>query len=316
MKKVVVLGSTGSLGIQALEILKKHTDKFQVIGLSAHKNKALLKKQSKQFKIFKTATTPNAINALAKLKDADLVLNLISGLAGLAPSFAALKAKKTLLLANKETVVAEGFKLKKYLKQIVPLDSEHSAIFEILRAHPKQKIEKIYLPCSGGPLWNFTEKQLRKVTLAQVLNHPKWKMGKKISVESATLINKGFEIIEAHHLFNVPIANIIPFYHPEAKIHGLVKFRNHPLPIAYVSKPDMREHIENALLFPDNSKKIHALHFFPKKLHHKYLKGIEIVLANFQKNPNRMKKFLQIEEKAIRKFLTKKISFSKLTKFS
>ncbi|MFA5821341.1 MAG: 1-deoxy-D-xylulose-5-phosphate reductoisomerase [Candidatus Gracilibacteria bacterium] len=304
MKKVVVLGSTGSLGVQALEILKKHADKFQIIGLSAHKNASLLKKQAKQFKVSKTATTTFAILSLAKLKDADLILNLISGLAGLRPSLAALKAKKTLLLANKETVVAAGPQLKKHLKQIIPLDSEHNAIFEILRANPKEKIEKIYLPCSGGPLWNFTEKQLQKVTPAQVLNHPRWKMGKKISVESATLINKGLEIIEAHYLFNVPIANIVPFYHPEAKIHGMIKFKNHPEPIAYVSKPDMKEHIENALLFPDNSKKIHALHFFPKKLHHKHLKGIDIVLANFHKNPKQMKKFLLAEEKAIQKFLS------------
>ncbi len=304
MKSVVVLGSTGSLGVQALEILKKHADKFQIIGLSAHKNASLLKKQAKQFNVSKTATTPGAINALAKLKNADIVLNLISGLAGLAPSLAALKAKKTLLLANKETVVAEGQKLKKYLKQIVPIDSEHNAIFEILRAYPKNKIEKIYLPCSGGPLWNFTEKQLKKVTLSQVLDHPKWKMGKKISVESATLINKGLEIIEAHYLFNVPIKNITPFYHPQAKIHGMVKFKNQPLPLAYVSKPDMREHIENALLFPDNSKKIHPLHFFPKPLRHKHLKGIEIVLAN----SGNMKKFLIAEEKIIKKFLDHRIN--------
>ncbi|MFA5948400.1 MAG: hypothetical protein WC806_05560 [Candidatus Gracilibacteria bacterium] len=252
MKKIIILGSTGNLGQKALNILKKYKKEFKIIGLSAYQNEGLLKKQAKEFKVnndsvilVKKDGEKKLIN-LVKTKEADVIINFLSGISGILPTMLALKNKKIVILANKEAIVAKGYEMKKYLHQIIPVDSEHNAIFEILKTHPKGKIKNIYLPCSGGPLYEKTKKELSTVSLKQVLSHPKWKMGKKISVESATLINKGFEIIEAHYLFNIPLKNIKVFLHKEAQIHGIVEFVDGKI-LAYISEPNMAIHIENAI---------------------------------------------------------------------
>lgn len=323
--KVVILGSTGSLGAQSLEVLRKYKNHFKIIGLSAYKNAKLLSQQAKKWHISKNTTILAENNSkklyqLAKLKKADIVVNVISGIGGIEPSKIALKAGKTLLLGNKESMVAEGKNLQKFSNQIIPLDSEHNAIFEILRKFPDKKIKKITIPCSGGPFWNKSKKELEKVTIKDVMSHPRWKMGPKICVESATLLNKGLEIIEAHFLFRLPLSKIETVIHPECRVHGMVEFTDGS-EYAYISPPDMKEHIENALSYAGNlsplKRQIRTLkprEFTFQNPNHKDLKGIEVVLKAFKKNPRAMKKILTKEEKIINLFLNHKVQFLEIFK--
>lgn len=331
MKKIVILGSTGSLGTQTLEVLEKYRKDFKIVGLSANKNAELLKKQTKEFNIKKTAlvSKEGSKKMLSLIQDADIIVNVLSGIAGITPSIEALKKGKILLLGNKESLVAEGEKIMRIVKKhphsktaLIPLDSEHNAIYEIFQKFPEEKFEKIILPCSGGPFYGKSKKKLEKITPTQAFSHPRWKMGTKISLESATLINKGLEIIEAHYLFNIPLSKIEVRIHPKCQIHGAVKFKNRRIGIiGYLSKPDMREHIENALL--------RALDKIPKRkiceiktpilrtLHpvkKTPLKGIDLVLAAFKKNPKAMKNFLKTEEKTLKKFTEGKIEFPEIFK--
>ncbi|MCX6734729.1 MAG: 1-deoxy-D-xylulose-5-phosphate reductoisomerase [Candidatus Peregrinibacteria bacterium] len=325
MQNVVILGSTGSLGVQALEVLEKYKKHFRVIGLSANVNKTLLGKQAKKWKVkdsvLASESTPSALINLSTLEKADIIINVLSGIAGINPSLSALKAGKILLLGNKESLIAEGKKIMKLAAhspaQLLPLDSEHNAIFEILQKFPQKKIEKIILSCSGGPFYKKTKAQLKSITVADALAHPRWDMGPKISIESATLINKGLELIEAHFLFNFPLSKISAIYHPKSQIHGAVKFKGEKFLTAYVSNPDMREHIENALLraaklqsLPKTFKKISESSL--SKISTKTLAGIPLVLNFFKKNPTKMRAFLQHEEKVIQKFLAGKINFSEI----
>jgi 1-deoxy-D-xylulose-5-phosphate reductoisomerase len=333
MKKVVILGSTGSLGKQAIEVLKKYKEDFKIIALCANKNKKLLNTQAKSLKIhpknviLASENSQKKIENLAKLKEVDIVINVISGTLGIVPSKIALKSNKILLLGNKESLVAEGEKIMELAKKntqtfpLIPLDSEHNAIFEILKKNPGKKIKKIIIPCSGGPFLGKTKAQLKKVTAKDALSHPKWKMGPKITIESATLINKGFEIIEAHYLFSLPLDKIETRIHPECKIHGIVEFQfpgtKKTEKIAYISKPDMREHIQNALLRAINkptpaksrTKPLQESLFALTKPDQKILNGIEIVLKHFKKNPRKMEAFLKKEESVINRFLQNEIKF-------
>lgn len=235
MKNIVILGSTGSLGRQALKVIKKYSKKFKVIALSANKNEKLLLNQAKKLKISPQNTIlvskkgKDSLKKLIRLKKADIIINVISGIAGIEPTLTAIKSGKTILLGNKESLVAAGKNILKLtnsslLDAIIPLDSEHNAIYEILKKYPNQKIKKIILPCSGGPFLNMTKKELKDVTAKKALIHPVWAMGPKITIESATLINKGLEIIEAHYLFNLPLSKIEICIHPECQIHGMVEF--------------------------------------------------------------------------------------------
>ncbi len=345
MKKifnVVVLGSTGSMGTQTLAVLEKYSKYFKVIGLSANKNEKLLKLQAKKFKVPQKNLVLSSLKnptrggknliALAKLKNADIIINNISGVAGIYPTISAIKNNKIVLLANKESLVAEGKKIMSLLSRssrasIIPLDSEHNSIFEILQKFPSQKIKKIIIPCSGGPFFAKTKKELKNLTVKNALNHPKWKMGKKISIESTTLLNKGFEILEAHYLFNIPLNKIKSFIHPECQIHAIIQFENGKI-FAYVSKPDMKLHIENALRhvlnLPKKQNQILKLKNFPNKknlnilgyklfqIDHKTFPGIKIVLNAHKKSHKKMYRFLQREEKIIQKFLDGKVTFADL----
>lgn len=306
MKKVIVLGSTGSLGTQTLRLLKKHKKHFVLIGISANTSEKLLKKQAQDFHIPQSALASK--KEKLNINDADIVINLISGTAGIKASKESLKKGKTLLLANKESVVAAGL----CHPHIIPLDSEHNAIYEILQKKPKGKIKKIWLPCSGGPF--YQHESLKNITPEQAVKHPRWKMGAKISVESATLINKGLEIVEAHYLFNLPLSKIKSFYHPECQIHGVVEFKDETL--AYYGKPKMEEHIENALLRAIGQKpKTTIRKFNASKLKapaNPRLKGIKIVLDHFKKSPSTMDKFLKKEELIINQFLQGKIEFTEI----
>lgn len=301
MKKVVILGSTGSLGQQTLKILEKYQEHFKIVGLSAGSNAELLHKQAKNIK-------NTALGTLPDLSEADIVVNVISGIAGIKATLKTLKLGKILLLGNKESLVAEGKNID--CSKIIPLDSEHNAIYEILKKCPNKKPKKLILPCSGGPFLNRTN--LKTVTPKEATTHPKWKMGPKISLESATLINKGLEILEAHYLFNIPIKNIEVKIHPECVIHGAVEFKNGKT-IAYFAKPDMQEHIENALLraanLPLPPREIRPLkpNEFTLTDPPAHLPGIQTVL-----NARDHRKFLQKEEFILQKFLKKEITFPEI----
>jgi 1-deoxy-D-xylulose-5-phosphate reductoisomerase len=322
MKKVVILGSTGSLGTQTLEVLKKYPNDFRVIGLSANLNKELLEKQAQKLKIKNTVLVSRdgeqSLNKLAQLQQADIIINVLSGTSGIEPTKIALSSGKTVLLGNKESLVAEGEEIMKLAasKKLIPLDSEHNAIYEILRNYPNKKIEKIILPCSGGPFFGKTKKELSNITAKQALAHPKWKMGPKITIESAALLNKGLEIIEAHYLFDLPLTKIEAHIHPECLIHGIVEFENDPQSVAYISKPDMREHIENALLrtiniIPNREiRPIEPNEFTLLPPDHKTFPGIKIVTEAFNRDRTKMPQFLKKEERLITRFLQNKINFT------
>ncbi len=314
MKNIIILGSTGSLGTQTLEVIKKHKKKFKVLGLSSHKNEELLQRQAKEFDVKHTVLSSRdgkkSLEKICQLKEVDIVVNVLSGVAGIDPTIKTLNEEKTLLLGNKESLIATGKKID--IKNIIPIDSEHNAIHEILKKFPKKKIKKIILPCSGGPFFGKSREELEKVSLEEALKHPRWKMGAKISLESATLINKGLEIIEAHYLFKIPLNKIEVIIHPEAIIHGMVEFED--CKIAYLSKPDMKEHIENALLESINLERPNGEIRELKKdeftfytADHNLFKGIDLVKKAFILGD--MKKFLEKEEEVLEKFIKGKIKF-------
>lgn len=312
MKNVIVLGSTGSLGIQMLRVLKKHKNKFKVVAITAKTSQKLLFKQGDELGLSSRGillNNPTATRSLISSQNIDIVINLISGVEGIAPTRETIKAKKILILGNKESAVA-GVLTKN--ANVIPVDSEHNAIFEILKKFPEEKIKTITLPASGGQF--HKAKSLKGITKEQAIKHPKWKMGPKISVESATLLNKGLEIIEAHYLFKVPIKNIKVVVHPECEIHGMVEFKNGET-YGYFSPPNMEKHLENGLLHAVGEKrKIDIRQLFHSDLKFQkpnpmLLPGINLVLSAFKKNPKKMLTFLKKEEKVINDFLKGKIEF-------
>ncbi|MFC1615726.1 saccharopine dehydrogenase NADP-binding domain-containing protein [Patescibacteria group bacterium] len=321
MKKIIILGSTGSVGQQSLKVLQKHKKDFLVIGLTANQNEQLLRRQKEELGSLKVKTYLAAQenffeDKVKKLIDqTEVVINAISGVSGILPTQYALRKGKTVLLANKESIVAQGKDIMKNARDnLIPIDSEHNAVFEILKMCPNKKVKKIILPCSGGPFLGKSLDDLKKAGLKEALSHPSWNMGKKISIESATLLNKGLEVIEAHYLFNQPLEKIEVWGHPRCQIHGVVEFEKSEL-YGYVSSPNMEEHIENGLLHclgksagPDKIKKINPQEYEFVEIDRQTFPGIKIVVEYFKKNRS-MKKFLEKEEDVVNKFLNKKIKF-------
>lgn len=307
MKRLIILGSTGSIGRQVLEVVEKSRG-FKVIGLTCHSNTRLLKEQAEKFHVKKTAnTTAETIN-LAGQK-CDIVVNAITGLAGLKPTLAAIRAGNNLALANKESLVAQGAKImslaKRHGVQVIPIDSEHSAISQCLSGRDIKSVKKIILTCSGGPFFGKTKKDFANVTVAEALNHPTWKMGKKITIDSATLMNKGFEIIEAHHLFGIPYEKIDVLIHPQSIVHGMVEFLDGSV-IMQTSAPDMRIPIAYALRAkfpPQKSAPLKNLTFHP--VDHSTFEGIKIAL----KYQTRGKDMVHANDTAVKKFLRGEIKF-------
>lgn len=274
---VVICGSTGSIGTQALEICERFPDLFHVVGLIAGRNVDLLAKQAEAFHIpgLRALSMPHedAVRTLVSRPDVDVVLNGIVGFAGLTTTLVALESGKRLALANKESLIAAGPLVAKARAngggEIVPVDSEHSAIYQALRAGKSSEVHKITLTASGGPFRGRTRHDLDHVSLADALAHPTWNMGPKISVDSSTLMNKGLEVIEARELFGLELHQIEVVVHPESIIHGMVEFSDGAT-IAQMSMPDMRLPIGFALGFPDrlsepygslNWETLGALHF-------------------------------------------------------
>ena len=275
MKKLIILGSTGSIGVQALEVAERNG--YKVTALAAGKNTELLEKQARKFKpdIVAVSETQAANDLKVRLKDTDIkvlsggegvcaaaqyegdiVLNAIVGIAGLRPTLAAIDAKKTIALANKETLVAGGEIVNRRLKEtgvsLLPVDSEHSAIFQSLQGAPKGSIKKILLTASGGPFYGKTRKELESVTVKDALNHPNWSMGAKITVDSATLMNKGLEVIEAVRLFDVAPDDIEVLVHRQSIVHSGIELSDGAV-IAQLGTPDMRLPIQYALTYPERA---------------------------------------------------------------
>jgi len=274
MKKILILGSTGSIGKQTLEVIRQNNKYFQVVGLVCKNSINLLRKQIKEFhpsyvgiydkknniteKKVKVFYGEDEILKLIKLIECDIVVIAISGAAGLKPAFAAIKSNKNVALATKEVMVLAGELIRQELKRrprvkLFPIDSEHSAIWQSLRAGNSQEVEKIILTCSGGPFRGKKPRDLETINFKQALNHPNWKMGKKITIDSATLMNKGLELIEAKWLFGIPVEKIEVVVHPQSILHSAVLFQDGSI-IGQFGLPDMKVPIQYALSYPKRLK--------------------------------------------------------------
>ena len=266
MKKVIVLGATGSIGKNSLDVIRKNRENFTVAGLSAHTGESELLKAAEEFNVKNLAITgkkpgsdrigfTGQVGLLNMIRDtdADLVVNGIAGSPGLLPSVEALSGGKDLALANKETIVMAGPLIKKLAEKngslVLPVDSEHSAVFQLLRNRNISEVTEIILTASGGPFREKPYEEFKDITLADALKHPTWSMGKKISIDSATMANKGLEVIEAHELFGFPGDKIKVLIHPESRVHSLIRTADGEM-YAQISSPDMRIPIQNALTFP------------------------------------------------------------------
>lgn len=274
-KQICILGSTGSIGTQALDVIRQHPDLYEAYALTANDSVEKLAEQAREFNPAavvianearyeelkaKLADTDVKVyaghKALCEIVEAgpvDMVLAALVGFAGLEPTIRAIKARKKICLANKETLVVAGELIldlvSKYHVELLPVDSEHSAIFQCLVGEEMNEVDKILLTCSGGPFRNFTHEQLLTVTAADALRHPTWKMGAKITIDSASLMNKGFEVMEAKWLFGVPAEKIEVLVHPQSVVHSGVQFKDGAVK-AQLGVPDMRLPIQYAFSFP------------------------------------------------------------------
>ncbi len=266
MKRVVVLGSTGSIGTQTLDVVAEHPDELRVTGLAARSNVELLTRQADRFGIERIATFEpvdgdiasglDAIVDLATMDDADIVVVSVAGVIGLLPTLAAIRAGKDIALASKEVLVAAGEivmpLVEKHGVTLTPIDSEHSALFQCLQGYRPEQIEELILTASGGPFRGKSLPELAGVTVEQALAHPTWRMGGKITIDSATLMNKGLEMIEAQWLFGVGIDRVRIVVHPQSIVHSFVEFLDGSV-LAQMGWPDMRLPIQYSLLYPDRA---------------------------------------------------------------
>lgn len=280
MKRVVILGSTGSIGKSALEVIGRHQEKFAVTGLAAGSNIEVLEEQIRSFhpeivavydseasrrlkervgNIVNVLTGQEGVNAVASYENSDLVLSAMVGFSGLLPTLNAIRAGKTIGLANKETLVVAGEIIMREARsrgvRILPVDSEHSAVFQCLDGRSKDHLRRIILTASGGPFINRKAEEFVNISPDEALRHPRWKMGKKVTIDSATLMNKGLEVIEASHLFALRPDEISVVIHPESIIHSMVEFIDGTI-ISQQSVPDMKGPIAYALSYPERLSNI------------------------------------------------------------
>lgn len=280
MKNITLLGSTGSIGVNALKVIDAHSDKYRCIGLAAGRNIQLCLEQIAHFQPKAVCVIdenlavelknqladksnpevffgPEGFLHLATLKEIDTVISAMTGAAGLLPTYEAVKAGKNIALANKETMVMAGAiimaEAKKRKVSVLPVDSEHSAIFQSLQGHPGEDIKRVVLTASGGPFRNLPRKKMAQVTPAQALNHPNWDMGEKITIDSATLMNKGLEAIEAKWFFDLNMDQINILIHPQSVVHSMVEYKDGSV-IAQLGIPDMTIPISYALSYPHHLK--------------------------------------------------------------
>ena len=267
MKKVIILGCTGSIGKSAIDVIKSMPGEFTITALSAHSNEEELLKQAKIFNVKNLALTgkkpvdksiayysPKGLLDMVSAVEADIVVNGIAGSDGLLPSVTSLESGKNLALANKETIVMAGAIIadiaSKNNKKIIPVDSEHSAIFQLLQGKKKEDIDEIIITASGGAFRDLPASELKNVKPEDAIKHPNWSMGTKITIDSSSMANKGLEVIEAYQLFNLPLSKIKVLIHPQSMVHSLVRTAEGSL-YAQISKPDMRVPIQNALTWPE-----------------------------------------------------------------
>ncbi|MDO4176112.1 MAG: 1-deoxy-D-xylulose-5-phosphate reductoisomerase [Bacillota bacterium] len=262
-KRIAILGSTGSIGTQALDVIRHNKDKYEVVALSCGSNTELLEKQVKEFKPLaiysaeessKNPANCSSLKEIATMPEADIVLNSLMGMRGLEPTLAAIEAGKDIAFANKETLVVGGELVMEAVKRkgvkLLPVDSEHSAIFQALQGNEGNPIKRIILTASGGPFRGYSREKLENVTLAQALKHPNWSMGSKITIDSASMMNKGLEIIEAKWLFDVPLDKIQVVVHPQSVLHSAVEYEDGSV-IGQMGNPDMRVPIGYAFSYPE-----------------------------------------------------------------
>jgi 1-deoxy-D-xylulose-5-phosphate reductoisomerase len=344
-RRIAILGSTGSIGRQALDVIRQHRDLFEVELLTANNSTDLLIRQAIEFdansvvicnedkyKEVSEALQPHYIKVFAGMKSVcdlvtgdniDIVLTSMVGFSGLASTVAAVKAGKTIALANKETLVAAGAIVmdlaKQHRSRILPVDSEHSAIFQCLMGSAGADIEKIHLTASGGPFRTWTREQIAQATREQALNHPNWSMGSKITIDSATMMNKGLEIIEARWLFGTPGEKIDVVVHPESIIHSMVEYADGSV-IAQMGHPDMREAIQFAFSFPhrltlDNRKlnfaELGNLSFFVPDM--EKFPALGLAYESLRKGGNMACIMNAANEAAVAAFLQEKIGFYEIT---
>lgn len=288
MKNIVILGSTGSIGTSTLDVIRREPASFRVVGLAAGKNVDLLRRQAREFnpgylvvedeenarslkselgKMAEVSWGAKALEKLAVLSESEILVSAIPGITGLLPTVAALGRGKRIALAAKEVLVAAGELVTRLAGEtggeIIPVDSEHSAVFQCLQGEKKEAVKKIILTASGGPFLNARREELERVTPEEALNHPRWKMGRKVSLDSATLMNKGLEVLEAHYLFGLDFENIQVVIHPQSVVHALVEMRDGSV-LAQLGPPDMRLPIQYALNYPERGERICAEINFPE----------------------------------------------------
>ena len=344
MKRIAVLGSTGSIGTQTLDVCRRLG--YEIVALAAGSNAELLEKQAREFSPkLVAAADENAARRLsialsgtgitvlggeravleAAAAECDIVLNAVTGIAGLRPTIAAVEAGNDIALANKETLVAGGRRVMDYAAEhgvkILPVDSEHSAIFQCLQAKGDYaRIKKLILTASGGPFFGKTEEELKKVRPQDALNHPTWNMGKKVTIDSASMANKGLEIIEAAHLFDVEQNNIDVVIHRESIVHSLVQFTDNSV-LAQLGVPDMRTPIQYALTWPERENgaaaeldlaNVGTLHFYRQD--EKTFPSTGLARYALDKGGTATAAFNAADEIAVAAFLDGKIKFTDIPK--
>lgn len=323
-KKILLLGATGSIGRQALEVIKLFPKLFSVVGLSAKNNAALLAQQAQEFSVSKTYLDEKSLIKAVLETDFDILVNALCGEVGVAPTIAACKRGKIIALANKEALVSAGEQIiklaHKHKAEIRPIDSEHSAIWQALRAGAQKEVQKIILTCSGGPfrdgaIWPLAK--LKKATPAQALTHPVWQMGQKISVDSATLMNKALELIEAVRLFDIPPEKIEVVIHPQSVVHSAVEFCDGSV-VAQMGMPDMRTAIALALSAPARLPlPFPRFSFFDQKLTFekvdaKRFPSIEFARRALAKGEKACAALNRANEEAVADFLAEKITLGEI----
>ncbi len=341
MKNIVLLGSTGSIGTQTLDVVRSYKDDLHVVALAAGSSVEKMEQQIREFSPsyavmwsegaakdlkqrvsdlqVQVLTGMDGLLAISVLPEADVVLTAIVGMIGIRPTIAAIEAGKDIALANKETLVTAGHIImplaKKHGVKILPVDSEHSAIFQSLNGEPKDKIRQILLTASGGPFRGFTKEQLTNVKAADALKHPNWTMGRKITIDSATMVNKGLEVMEAGWLFHVPPEKITVVVQPQSIIHSMVEYVDGAV-IAQLGVPDMKLPIQYALFYPDRRPmQENNIDFFKlgritfEEPDMEVFTGLKLAYEAFRAGGSMPTVFNAANEKAVSLFLQDKIGF-------
>ena len=346
MKKIAILGSTGSIGTQTLDVVREHSDELQVVALAAGSNKERLKEQIKEFhpKLVSLSDEKKAqelkeelageqvevvcgmegLIEVAGADSADVVVTAVVGMMGILPTMEAIKKGKDIALANKETLVTAGHLIipmaKEYGVSILPVDSEHSAIFQSLQGEPKAALDKILLTASGGPFRGKSAEFLETVTLEDALNHPNWSMGPKITIDSSTMVNKGLEVMEAKWLFGVDYSQIEVVIQPQSIIHSMVQYFDGAI-IAQLGTPDMRVPIEYALFYPERRSlsgdrldfsKLSQITF--EKPDYKVFRGLSLAIEAGKTGGTMPTVFNAANERAVAKFLKGEIKYTDIVR--